>query len=136
MTNEEALAALWADKLPTEYVGGEWRAPVDDGAEVWACVTYSEEPSPETGHKGWFWWALGMRGEAQSYEGARGAVVAEIARRLDAEAGNVMWKWKVEAERAGVVVLHLTCNCDRDADDHGPGCNRRPVRLVPPVKEA
>ena len=24
-----------------------------------AVVTYSEEPSPETGHVGWMWWALG-----------------------------------------------------------------------------
>lgn len=48
-----------------------------------AVVTYSEEPSPETGHVGWMWWALGAVGDAPTYEAACAAAVAEIQRRID-----------------------------------------------------
>lgn len=40
-------------------------------------------PSPETGHVGWCWWAMGSMGDAPSYEAARDAAVAEIQRRMD-----------------------------------------------------
>lgn len=67
--------------LPTEYIEGEWTRTRVNGAEPWAVVTYASEPSPETGHVGWCWWALGRMGEAPSYESAKAAAEAELARR-------------------------------------------------------
>jgi hypothetical protein len=67
----------------TEFVEGEWRRAADDGADPYAVVTYATEPSPETGHVGWCWWALGEMGEAPTYEAACAAAVAEIQRRMD-----------------------------------------------------
>jgi hypothetical protein len=55
--------------LPSEYFDGAWRVPSE--AEPHAIVTYAIEPSPETGHVGWCWWALGKMGEAPSYEDAK-----------------------------------------------------------------
>jgi hypothetical protein len=64
--------------LPTEYFEGEWRLPTADGAEPWAVVTYAEEPSPETGHVGWCWWAPGEMGDAPTYDSACAAAVASL----------------------------------------------------------
>lgn len=58
------------DRLATEFFDGEWRIPSADGPSPWAVVTFTDEPSPETGHVGWQWWALGSMGEASSYEQA------------------------------------------------------------------
>jgi hypothetical protein len=69
-------------EVPTEFVEGEWCWPTDD-SDPYAVVTYSEEPSPETGHVGWMWWALGAMGDAPTYEAACTAAVAEIQRRMD-----------------------------------------------------
>lgn len=69
-------------EVPTEFVEGEWCWPTDDSDPA-AVVTYSEEPSPETGHVGWMWWALGAMGDASTYEAACDAAVAEVQRRMD-----------------------------------------------------
>lgn len=69
-------------EVPTEFVEGEWCWPTDDSDPA-AVVTYSEEPSPETGHVGWMWWALGAMGDAPTYDAACMAAVAEIQRRMD-----------------------------------------------------
>jgi hypothetical protein len=66
--------------LPTEYVEGEWCWPTD-GSEPAAVVTFASEPSPETGHVGWCWWALGTMGDAKSYEDACRAAEAALHRR-------------------------------------------------------
>lgn len=58
-------------RLYTEYFEGEWHVPKADGPEPWAVVTYAYEPSPETGHVGWCWWALGDMGDATTYDEAR-----------------------------------------------------------------
>lgn len=68
--------------VPTEFVEGVWRFPAE-GSEPSAVVVYTEEPSPETGHVGWCWWALGRMGEAPTYEAACAVAVAEIQRRMD-----------------------------------------------------
>lgn len=48
-----------------------------------AVITYdSEEPSPETGHVGWCWWALGKMGDAPTREAACAAAEAEITRAI------------------------------------------------------
>jgi hypothetical protein len=47
------------------------------------AVANSEEPSPETGHVGWMWWALGAMGDAPTYEASCDAAVAELQRRID-----------------------------------------------------
>ena len=58
--------------LPIEWIDGEWiygdRNP--EPLEAAACITYTEESSPETGHVGWCWWALGKMGEAKSLKEA------------------------------------------------------------------
>jgi hypothetical protein len=77
----DALATVVAQR--TEYVAGEWRFPADDGAEPAAVVTYAEEPSPETGHVGWCWWALGAMGEAASYTDACAAAESALKKRLN-----------------------------------------------------
>jgi len=70
-------------EVPTEFFEGEWHFPKADGPEPWAVITYTDEPSPETGHVGWCWWAMGSMGDAPSYEAARDAAVAEIQRLMD-----------------------------------------------------
>jgi hypothetical protein len=73
MTSRDFLAGL-----PTEFVGGRWSVPTDD--EPQAVVTYATTPSPETGHVGWCWWALGKMGEAASYDLARAAAESVVER--------------------------------------------------------
>lgn len=72
-----------ANEVPTEFFEGEWHCPKADGPEPWAVITYTCEPSPETGCVGWCWWAMGSMGDAPTYEAARDAAVAEIQRRMD-----------------------------------------------------
>lgn len=80
------------DRIPTEYAEGEWRVPADDDAA--ACfITYSENPSPETGHAGWIWWALGRMGEASSYADAKAKAVAKMNEILDREHKNQQAGW-------------------------------------------
>ena len=59
------------------------RGEIEAGRVSKAVITYTDEPSPETGHVGWCWWAMGSMGDAPSYEAARDAAVAEIQRRMD-----------------------------------------------------
>ncbi len=66
-------------EVPTELVNGEWRWPDVEGAPPAAVITYTEEPSPETGHAGWCWWAMGSMGDAPSYEAARESADRAIA---------------------------------------------------------
>ena len=65
---------------PTEYVEGEW--VIAGEAEPAAVVTFADTPSPETGHVGWQWWAMGEMGEAKSYEDARRKAETVIARHI------------------------------------------------------
>lgn len=60
-------------------VGDAWHLL---GREPDAIVRYSEEPSPETGHVGWCWWALGKMGDAPTREAACAAAEAEIRRAI------------------------------------------------------
>lgn len=70
--------------LPTEHACGEWI--MSGQAEPDAVVTYASEPSPETGHEGWCWWARGKMGEAKDYMAAREA--AERSLRAHAKSGG------------------------------------------------
>ena len=83
---QELLRLLAVNRLPTEY----WQSARADApawhwpsnAEPLAVVTYATEPSPETGHVGWCWWARGRMGEAATYEAAKAAaerVVKEVS---------------------------------------------------------
>lgn len=51
-----------------EFVRGKW-LPAGD-VEPHALVTYAAEPSPETGHVGWCWWARGKMGDAPTLAAA------------------------------------------------------------------
>lgn len=79
------------DHVPTEYAEGGWRAPAADDAAVF--VTYSENPSPETGHAGWTWWALGRMGEASSYADAKAKAEAKMREVLGRGHKNQMAGW-------------------------------------------
>jgi hypothetical protein len=79
---KRALVDAIRARLPESFEG-EWHFPKADGPEPWAVITYTDEPSPETGHVGWCWWAMGSMGDAPTYEAARDAAVAEIQRRMD-----------------------------------------------------
>lgn len=68
------------DEVPTEFFEGEWRFPQAEGPGPWAVVTYTHEPSPETGHVGWCWWAQGAMGDAPTYEAACDAAVTALLR--------------------------------------------------------
>lgn len=77
-----AAACQCLRPAPTEFFEGDWYvagAAAADGPEPWAIVTYASEPSPETGHVGWCWWALGKMGDSPSYEQARTAAQLELA---------------------------------------------------------
>lgn len=67
--------------FPIVYVEGEWifGGGEIDREDVGAIITYTTEPSPETGHVGWCWWALGKMGDAPKLEQARLAAEAVIA---------------------------------------------------------
>lgn len=64
---------------PTEFVDGQWVLPGEH--EPAAVVTYAIEPSPETGHVGWCWWARGDMGDAPSYEQAKAAAEAALGQQ-------------------------------------------------------
>ena len=67
--------------LPIELVDGKWRCGergADYGREAEAVITYATEPSPETGHVGWVWWAQGKMGDAESLQAAREAAEAAL----------------------------------------------------------
>ena len=70
--------------LPIEYVEGEWRYGCTDPEppEAAACVVFATKPSPETGHVGWCWWALGKTGESRTLREARAAAEAVIEKVL------------------------------------------------------
>lgn len=73
--------------LPIEYRKGEWTfggdrtAEPNEDDEPAAFITYATEPSPETGHIGWCWWALGKMGNAPSLRDAMAAAEEAIRRR-------------------------------------------------------
>ena len=67
------------DGVPTEFVDGCWVLPTHDSCPD-AVVTFASEASPETGHQGWCWWALGRMGEALSYNEARAKAEAAVRR--------------------------------------------------------
>lgn len=60
-------------EVPTELVNGEWCFPQAEGPVPAAVITYTDEPSPETGDVGWCWWACGGMGCAPTYDDARQA---------------------------------------------------------------
>ena len=75
--NTEAIRLLHINRLPCEFWLGRWHWP--SGATALAVVTYASEPSPETGHVGWCWWALGKMGDAPTYAEAIKAAECHLA---------------------------------------------------------
>jgi hypothetical protein len=69
-------------EVATELIDGVWRFPGAEGSEPSAVITYTDEPSPETGDVGWCWWADGSMGCAPTYEDACRAAEAAIYRRI------------------------------------------------------
>ena len=50
-----------------------------ENADIKAYVVYTTQPSPETGHEGWVWWAQGRMGEAASLKEAMSQAEAKLA---------------------------------------------------------
>lgn len=69
--------------IPIEYIEGEWVFGDDGEGDAAAVITYSVEPSPETGHVGWCWWALGKMGDAMTLRDAMTAAERAIQERID-----------------------------------------------------
>lgn len=74
LTDDKVRAIDEAARVLIRLVDGMWTLPGE--GEPDAVVTYSAEPSPK-----WMWWARGIMGAADSYEGARGSA-SEALRRL------------------------------------------------------
>lgn len=74
--------------MATEFYNGKWNIPEVEGPEPLAIVTYTDEPSPETGHAGWCWWSLGKMGEAASYHEACAQAVAALPESVRRELGE------------------------------------------------
>lgn len=64
------LRQPFLDEVPTELVDSKWIFPLAEGPPPSAVITYTDEPSPETGDVGWCWWANGSMGCAPTYEDA------------------------------------------------------------------
>lgn len=78
-------------EVPTEFFEGEWHFPKADGPKPWAVITYADEPSPETGDVGWCWWALGMAGDAPTYEDAKRKAETWIQARINGMPASGRW---------------------------------------------
>ena len=73
--------------LPMCLVNGAWiwGDKKHEDADVQACIVYTTEPSPETGHIGWAWWALGRMGDANTLQDAMAQAEAKLAQIAAAE---------------------------------------------------
>jgi hypothetical protein len=56
--------------IPIVWIEGEWIFGSSGEDEEAAVITYATEPSPETGHVGWCWWALGKIGSSKTLKEA------------------------------------------------------------------
>ena len=61
-----------------EYFEGQWHPDPPGEIEAWAYVVYATEPSPETGHVGWCWWAQGRMGDAATLGEAKAKAEAVL----------------------------------------------------------
>ena len=76
--------------IPMCLVDGAWiwGDKQHENADVSAYVVYTTEPSPETGHIGWAWWALGRMGDANTLQDAMAQAKAKLAQITAAEQAN------------------------------------------------
>ena len=76
--------------IPMCLVNGAWiwGDKQHEDADVSAYVVYTTEPSPETGHMGWVWWALGRMGDANTLQDAMAQAEAKLAQIAAKEAGQ------------------------------------------------
>jgi len=67
--------------FPFCLVDGKWifGEKETESADIKAYVVYTTQPSPETGHEGWVWWAQGRMGEAASLKEAMSQAEAKLA---------------------------------------------------------
>lgn len=61
-----------------ELRGGKWTLAKMSDEEPSAIVVYATEPSPETGHVGWCWWAQGKMGDAPSLDAAKASAESAL----------------------------------------------------------
>lgn len=69
--------------LPIAWIEGEWVFGSTSDCMEAAVITYASEPSPETGHEVWCWWALGKIGCAASLKEAMRAADAVLGAAID-----------------------------------------------------
>lgn len=68
--------------LPIEFIDGEWIFGGTE-SEASAVIAYATEPSPETGHVGWVWWALGRMGDAATLREAMAKAIETAQHVID-----------------------------------------------------
>ena len=66
--------------IPMCLVNGAWiwGDKQHEDADISACVVYTTQPSPETGHMGWVWWVLGRMGDANTLKDAMAQAEAKL----------------------------------------------------------
>ena len=76
--------------IPMCLVNGAWiwGDKQHEDADISACVVYTTEPSPETGHMGWVWWVLGRMGDANTLQDAMAQAEAKLAQITAAGQAN------------------------------------------------
>lgn len=76
--------------IPMCLVNGQWiwGDKQHEDADVQAYIVYTTQPSPETGHEGWVWWALGRMGDANTLQDAMAQAEAKLAQIAAKEAGQ------------------------------------------------
>lgn len=76
--------------IPMCLVDGAWiwGDKKHEDADVQAYVVYTTEPSPETGHMGWVWWALGRMGDSNTLKYAMAQAEAKLDQIAAKEAGQ------------------------------------------------
>lgn len=79
LIDEEHRRKFMLGELECEHVDGEWVLSTSH-CDVAAVISYALDASPETGHIGWIWWAMGNMGEAKTYVDAK-AKAEEVMRK-------------------------------------------------------
>ncbi len=88
--SDPATICKGRNPIPMCLINGQWiwGDKQHEDADVSACVVYTTEPSPETGHMGWVWWALGRMGDSNTLKYAMAQAEAKLDQIAAKEAGQ------------------------------------------------
>jgi len=76
--------------FPFCLVDGKWifGEKETENADIKAYVVYTTQPSPETGHEGWVWWAHGRMGDSETLQDAMSQAEEKLAQIAEKERGE------------------------------------------------